>query len=238
MPIIDLSAFPTFTAINLLADGGYDRNNRVIPNCCSVVLTWTLEDGKIAHNVTYGTVSAGFSPTPVIADNILTALVSGAGWTTLAGFIATTTRLSAIWLRDMRAKDQPFVKSVGTGALGTSAGTTLPNEVAAVITLQTALTGRANRGRMYIPGMASNALGAGNVIAAAAVTALQTWAGSNVGNAYNAQGLPMAIGHFHRLAYTTPKGTQIPERQAGTVPVTQLVVRDNHWDTQRRRGLK
>jgi hypothetical protein len=90
---------------------------------------------------------------------------------------------------------------------------------------------------MFIPGWATNALASGNVVAAAAVTALQSWA-NTLGGTYSANGMPVALGHKARAAYTGTSGTPHPARPAGLVPITNLVVRDNHWDSMRRRGLK
>lgn len=236
--VINLANFEQFTAINVLSDPGHIGGPVVIPNAVQIVLVWTQEDAKLGHNVTYGQAAPGFQPTVAVADALLTGLTTGANWTALAAFLASTTRLSAVILRDVRSPNLPQVQSAGAGAAGTSVSPALPNEVAAAVSLRTALAGPQNRGRMFIPGFATNALGAGNVIAATAVTALQNWAGSNVGGVYNAQSLPMVIGHVARAAYTGSTGTQHPARPAGVVTVTSLTVRDNHWDTVRRRGLK
>jgi hypothetical protein len=90
---------------------------------------------------------------------------------------------------------------------------------------------------MYFPNWNTLALGTGNVIALDAVNSLQSFI-NNIPVHYTANGITMAIGHFHRLSYTGSTGRVHPEREAGTVEVTQIVVRDNHWDTQRKRGRR
>jgi hypothetical protein len=235
--LIALDRVQQFAAINLTADPGYDPSDHRIPNCADIVLTWVQEDGVIARNVLHGSYTGGYSGSQAQANAILSGLGTGATWNALAAFLPTTTSLAFVSLRDRNAEDQPITSSNGAAHPGTSVSPSLPNEVAAVLTLRTAFTGPAHRGRIYVPGLATNALGAGNVIAAAAVTALANW-GSIIAGVLQGQGYLFCIGHTHRLAYTGINGAQHPERPAGTVPVQAVVMRDNHWDTQRRRGLK
>ena len=237
MPVINLANFPTFQAINLLADGGYDRADHVIPNCIQVVTFWTLEDGRVAHNVLHGRVSGSFTPTAPVATAIHTGLSTGGAWTALAATLATSTVFTGIALRDLRVANMPQVASTSAFAPGTGAGESLPNEVAAVITLRTAFAGRSARGRIYVPGFAVGSTSAGNLISAGTVAALNGWA-ATIPTVFTANGLTFALGLPHRLAYVSPAGTPHAERLATTLDVTSQSMRDNHWDSQRRRGLK
>jgi hypothetical protein len=91
---------------------------------------------------------------------------------------------------------------------------------------------------MYIPGWAVGASASGDVMAAAMVTALQNWANTIIG-ALSPSGYTLVIGQRQRAAYTSPiTGRQFGPRPPNTVTVSSLSVRDNHWDSQRRRGLK
>jgi hypothetical protein len=90
---------------------------------------------------------------------------------------------------------------------------------------------------MYIPNWNSVALATGNVVAAAAVTALATWA-NTFRTVYSAQGLTFVLGLHHRLEYIGSTGRLHQERMARTEEITGIIVRDNHWDTQRKRGLR
>lgn len=235
--LVNLANFTQFAAINLSADPGYDKGNRVIPSCAEIQLTWALDGGRVAHNVLHGRYSGAFAGTQAQANSILTGLTTGAQWTALAAFIPTGVGLTAVNIRDLAVKDQPYIPSSVAGGNGSSVSAALPDEVAAVLTLKTAFIGPANRGRIYVPGLATNALATGNLIAPAAVTALANWGGIIAG-VLNAQGYLFSLAHFHRLAYTGASGTDHEERPAGTVPVVTVSMRDNHWDTQRRRGLK
>lgn len=208
-----------------------------MPQCAQLVLQWQLESGKIGHNVTYGRYAGTFSGSPAQATSISTALVTGAQWTALAGFLAAQTQFLGVSIRDVNVADQPIIQPTAGTANGTSASASVPNEVALVGTLRTGSVGRANRGRMFVPGWATNALGTGNVVAAAAVTAYQNWLNTIIG-IYAGQGYTLVIGQKARAQYTGSTGTVHPARPAGSTTVTQIVVRDNHWDSQRRRGLK
>jgi hypothetical protein len=235
--IVNLANFEQFTAIDVLMDPGHIGGPKVIPNCVEVSLRWGLGDTRIAVNVLHATIPGSFSPTTPIANALVTGLTSGAAWTALAGFLATTASFAGISLRDLRSKDLPIVGSGIGGPAGTSASTEMPDEVAAVVTLRTIKVGPGNRGRFYVPGWASNAVGTGNVIAAGAVTALQNWA-DTIPTVMASQGMTFALGQVERAAYTGSTGTAHDHRDAGTLTITAQTVRDNHWDTQRRRGLK
>jgi hypothetical protein len=90
---------------------------------------------------------------------------------------------------------------------------------------------------MYIPGWAQATVAADNTAIAAAITDLQAWA-DTVQNALNGSGYQLVIGQPARQAYVGKSGTQHPARPAGSTTVQSLLVRDNHFDSQRRRGLK
>jgi len=235
--LINLANFEQFAAINLTADPGYNPSDRRIPNCAQIVLNWTSESGKGAHNVLHGSYNGAFAGSQTQANAIVAALTTGAQWTALASFIGGSAGLGSVSIRDLNVVDSPIIPSIAGGGAGSSASPPLPNEVALVVTLRTAFTGPQNRGRMYIPDLATNALAAGNIASPACVTAVTNWA-SIIAGVLSAQGYTFGIGHYSRLAYVGVGGRQHPARPAGVVPITTVSVRDNHWDTQRRRGLK
>ena len=216
--VFNLANFNQFTAINVLSDPGHLGGPVIIPNCIKLMLVWTLPNGKLVRNVLGASVGGSFAATPAVAESARLAIVG-------------------VELLDVRTPNQPVVSSTGAATPGTSASAGLPGEVAAVLTLRTALTGTSNRGRVYVPNFATNALGAGDVIAAAAVTAIQGWVANIQGAVANVSGTWVIL-HPARAAYIGATGTTHPALPAGSVTVTSAIVRDNHWDSQRRRGLK
>jgi hypothetical protein len=234
--VVNLANFQTFTAINLLLDPGLIGGPVIIPNCVQVVLRWTLASGKIGHNVMYGRTAGVPAPTVPQADAILTALGTGAAWTAFAQRLSVSTALAGVNLRSVHTAGAPIFESTGAAHAGTNPAIALPNEVALCITERTAGTGRSNRGRIYIPGYANDAVGTGNVVGSAFVADTQTWANTIIA-ALSGQGMTLVVGNPARQAYTGSTGTPHPARPAGSVTVTALQVRDNHWDSQRRRGL-
>ena len=235
--VVNLANFQQFTAINFLSDPGALGGAKIVPSCAQITLSWVLAGGKTGHNVMTGRYTGAFAGSVAQANAILAALNLGTPATTLMTHMAPSTFMSAVSIRDINSANQPLVVSTGAVTGGTGAGVALPNEVSLCITLHTALAGRANRGRMYIPGWHAAAVAADNTAIPAVVTDLQAWA-NTVQNAFNASGYQMVIGQPARAAYTGSTGTAHPARVASSVTVQSLLVRDNHWDSQRRRGLK
>lgn len=221
-----------------MADPGRIPGPVVIPNGARIALRWGLGDGKVAFNVLYARYTGAFHGSQTEANAMLTGLTTGAQWTAMAAFLANTAGLTAVWITDVNSINNAPIPSNSAGANGSSASPELPDEIAICVTLRSAFVGPQNRGRLYLPGFATNSLATGNVVAAATVTAVQNWA-SIIAGVLSAQGYVLSIGHPARQAYTSPiTGRQFPARPAGLVPVLTTQVRDNHWDSQRRRGLK
>lgn len=237
MRVINLANLQQFTAVNLSSDPGEIGGPVQIPQAAQFSILWGLDDGKFGHSVFYGRYNGGFAGTAAQVNAILAALTTGGTWTALAAFLSTTSGLSGLSVRDVNTINQPVIPNTTGGAPGTSASPALPCETALALTFRTAKTGPQNRGRMFVPGWATNALGAGNVASAAAVTALQNW-GQVLSTALAAQGYTFVIGQRARAAYTGATGTDHPARAATTTQITTISVRDNHWDSQRRRGLR
>lgn len=237
--VINLANLQQFTAVNALnTDLGATPGPVVIPSCAQVVLNWTLADAKTAHNVLYGRYSGAFAGTQAQANTIHTALTTGAPAVALFGILGSTTALAGVSIRNVSVQDQPLVLSSNAAVPGTAGSATLPSEMAEVITERTAKVGRANRGRIYMPPLATSSWGAGDIILAASVTILQNWANTLIG-ALATAGYTLVIGQRARAAYTSPiTGRVFPARAATNETVTSLSVRDNHWDSQRRRGLR
>ena len=237
MRLVNLSNYQQFTAINLLSDPGSLGGPVVIPNLVQIVFNWVLADGKTGHNVMYGRAAGVPSPTPTQAEAIRTAVTTGALWTAVATAMSGNSALSSVSLRSVHTAGNPLVLSTGSASNGTNAGIALPNETAICVTLRTALAGPSNRGRIYIPNFAVDQVLAGNTITAGTVTAVSSWVNSFT-SVFAGQGYTWVIGQPARAAYTGSTGTAHPARAAGSVAVTSATVRNNTWDSQRRRGLK
>jgi hypothetical protein len=238
MPIVRLENLQQFAAVNFLSDPGAVGGPKIIPSCLEVGLLWNLTDGRVAHNVMYGRYAAPPTVTPALAQSVFAALQPNAEWTALAAFMPTTGAFAGVTLREVSTANNPVVQSTGAAVPGTSVSTAIPDEVALVVTLRTAKTGPSGRGRIYIPNWATNALGTGGTASAATVTALQNWVGNRFTGAFAAAGLTRVLGLPARIEYIGSTGTVHPARAAGSVDVTGMVVRNNTWDSQRRRGLR
>ena len=209
----------------------------VIDNCCQVILDYSLPNGKLAHNILHARVQPSFAATTGIANPIMNAMV--AAWSAAGGLgsqCAASTTFQAVSLRDVRVANMPLVTSTVASVVGTDPGIALASQIALVITLRTANAGRAFRGRVYIPGWGVVAQGGGTMASAAAGTAAHAWIVA-VQSALNAQSMVLAIGQPARQQYTSPvTGRTIPARVSGVADVTQIILRDNTFDTQRRRS--
>jgi hypothetical protein len=221
----------------VLTDPGETGGPVVIPNGVQIVLNWALADGRPAHNVMYGRAGGIPAPNAAQAEAIRVAITSGINWTNFAGGISTTTSLTGVSLRSVHSANAALFTSTGAAVSGTNVSVALPNETALCVTLRTALSGKANRGRIYLPGHSVDQITAGNLINPGAVTNAQVWV-NGFFSAFTGSGYTWSIGQKARQAYTGTTGTSHPARNAGLVDVESVIVRDNHWDSQRRRGLK
>jgi hypothetical protein len=219
-------------------DGGHVGGPIVIPNAIQVVFNWSLPGGKTGHNVLYGVTPGVPAPTVAMADGLFGTINSSGTYNAMNAFLPPAVSFTGITLRSVHTANLGTFTSVGAAKAGAS--TTLiamPNEVAICVSLKTGKTGPSNRGRMYLMGWDTTSVIAGNVIAPALVTAIQNWANTLIAG-FSGQGMTLSIGQPARAQYTGSTGTLHPARAAGSTPVTSLLVRNNTFDSQRRRGLK
>ena len=237
--ILNLSSLQPFQAVNLLSDPGHIAGPIQIDNAARLRINWTLGNGKTAHNILHFQYNGTPALSVTLADTIKLGLIAGGPWTAFAAHLAPTAALQSVTLTDIRQPGLPEFTSVAAATPGASTGTALPDEASIVVTLRTANRGPSGRGRFYLPGLATTALASGNVIASAVMTAIANWANNNVRGTINANLGPMCLGLPARAGYTSPiTGRVFPARTDSTPPVTSCEVRDNHWDSQRRRGLR
>lgn len=201
-----------------------------IPSTVQVTLVWG-NAGRTARNVTHGTITAGTSVDVSMANAILAALVTAQGTSGLTPELSTQGGIQAVLVRDLRAIDFAEISSTGPGAAGTGAGDSMPPQVACVLTLKTSKAGKHNRGRMYIPGWSEDANGTGGAMSGTAANAIQAF-GGDLANAYLAG--TVTLGVAQRPVYNLDDCTiTVP---GVTNAVTQVLLRNTIWDTQRRRA--
>jgi len=181
------------------------------------------------HNIVHLSVPAGYAVTPANAT-LISQAVGNLVATFLAGHMSTSSHFIGVSMRDLRTIDQPFVESTAIDVVGTAAGDPLPGNVSAVVTLRTALAGRRNRGRLFVIPLDEGSNDAGGRIAAAAKTALDSFA-AGLMNAVQSSGGTMAI--LNRPLFNKADCTVL--RQPGLVDVVTALIRDTRWDSQRRR---
>lgn len=153
----------------------------------------------------------------------------------LAAFASPETGFNLAALKDLRTVGLPFVVSTNPIAVGTApAGEALPRQVAAVLTIRTARAGKSYRGRMYWGGFAENANDSTQHMTAAAKTAIDAFCTGFI-NAVNINGWQLGVAH-RPTTFDPDTGLPTAPGLGFTTPATQVLCRDNVWDTQRRRA--
>ena len=209
-------------------------NQGFTPNGVMWRLRWTDPVGTFMNVLHMSYTTAG-PLNPAIADNMLTQLVGLAATTTWLGHLPTTTALVGLDVRDLRAANNPLISSAAVNHPGTAAGNALPPANAMVITLRTAFAGRSFRGRVYLGGLAATTSDVNGHIVAQANTDANVFV-QQFGTVCTTAGGNWAILQRYLPPRTSHGGVALPERQSAVVNVTGTSVRDNIFDTQRRRS--
>lgn len=216
----------------------------VVPNAVRVTLYFNF-NGELAVNVYGARIISG------LIDQARAEAVGGAikaAFTAQAATFATTTSLLKVGLRDIRSANMPEFRDSGAATVGTSPGDALPRNVAAVVTLRTALSGKRYRGRSYIGGFTENENTASGQISAALQASLVSWV-SGVSGAMQANQLQMGVVSVpaerkvvtetvHHADGTTSVETvsDTPARAGLITDVNVIESRNTLWESQRRRG--
>lgn len=199
----------------------------IVPNAAQMRLIWALGGQLYALNVmgvvNTGAVSITQALTNTIGAAIKTALTSSG----LGGLLNTTVTLANVGLRDIRTANQAEFLDTGGAVAGTAVTGLLPPQTALVVTLRTAQAGRSYRGRVYLPGFdEGNNSATGTATAAVSPVTFV----SSVKSALVTSGLDLGV-------LSRPAPDAIPPRSGFITPVTSMVLRDQVWDTQRRRAV-
>jgi hypothetical protein len=204
----------------------------VLPTAVQVRLHWSW-NGVLGFNVLAGIVGGGYSNSQAHADALGAAVLGRFTSSGLKALCATTTSLLAAGIRDLQAPNRAEFVSTASAVPGTGSGDPLPNELAAVVTLRTALAGKSFRGRAYFSGaIVAESDASGKIVAAfnTAIAAFMTGVQTDMAT----EGITLAVLSRPRFANLIPPLDV--QTYAGTItPVSAIVTRDTQWDAQRRR---
>lgn len=193
----------------------------VVPSAVLVRFIWAKSGTPFAVNVLGGrkvsatTIDQGFANT--LGAAIKAAFTSSA----MNGQVGTTITLQNVGVRDISAPNRPEFRDVGAAVAGITAQDLLPPQVALCATLRTANAGKNYRGRYYQAGYTEQSNQADGTAAPGGPTTLVAWL-TAVKDAMTASGLSLAI---------------VSRTLAVTTDVTLIQVRDNTWDTIRKRAV-
>lgn len=210
-----------------------------IANGIQVSINWG-QGTRTYRNILHGTTSAARPLPTSLAEALFTAFKSALTSSAWGSQIHTDMSMTGVTIKDLNSASQPNVFSTSAAQSGTGAGIALPNQVAIVVTLATALSGRAFRGRLYLGGLDS-----GTVLNSDQHTAASGTDAANFVNAVLAamstNGItPGVFGRALQAGETKPPpgsttGNPLPARGAQMTPITQARITSQRFDTQRRR---
>lgn len=206
----------------------------VAPNTLKVLIHWTFE-GRPQLNVMHMLYTPAGPLNPNIAETIYEPI--SAAWVNPGGLrplSATVLSLTGVGVIDLRSANNPEISSTSPAVPGTGTGAPMPEQVSAVITHRTALTGRSHRGRTYLFGFTPAAMAADGTISDATNTGVVNFmAGVNSG--IGAAGGQLAILSPALPVRPSKPGGELPAKPFEITPVTTSLLRDRLWDTNRRR---
>jgi len=204
----------------------------VSPNTLRVL--WHLSThGRPQLYVTHAEYSLAGPLNPNIGETIWSAFKTGGIATNFAN-LATTFEMTGVEVIDLRGPNNPPVASTSAALAGTGTGVGLPDQVAIVVTLRTALTGRSFRGRVYTIGYTVAEVAAdGTITDPAATTATNIVQAMK--QAMSTASATMAIRSPALPERPSKPGGTLPAKDFAITPVTTVEVRDRIFDTNRRR---
>jgi hypothetical protein len=204
----------------------------VLATAVQVRLHWSF-NGALCFNVLGGIVGGGYSNSQAHANALGTAVLASFTSSGLKALMASTTSLIAAGIRDLRTANQVEYVSVASPVVGTGSGDPLPNELAAVVTLRTALAGKSFRGRNFFSGGIKAESDSAGLIVAAFNSALAAFV-TDVQTNMTSEGITLAVLSAPRYANLVPP-LDVQTYAGAATPVTAIVTRDTEWDTMRSR---
>lgn len=210
----------------------------VIPNANMVIMRWSGA-GRNWSQVLFCQNQTAGPLNPTVAETIFSALKAAAATTTLLGQMANGTSFTGVWVKDVRAGNNPMLRSTSASVPGTGGTNALPLSAAMVITLQTTQAGRGFRGRTYFSGLILGTLASATQLSNTATSAAISWL-AQVNTTVSANLGPLGVAQRALNASTTP-GAPPPYNQpraASIIPLQTAVPFANvnaRIDSQRRR---
>jgi hypothetical protein len=217
----------------------------VVPNATQIRLMYSL-DGVGAFNVLHARKGASQLVNQALV-NLIGAAIKTA-WSTFIGPHArTSAALVRVGLRDLSTANQPEFLDTGAIAGGTLTDDTLPQSNAVNVTLRTDLSGKSNRGRVYVGGFTEAANGPDGTVDPAISLAAVNFVDA-VDDALVAQSMKLVVlsrpaySYVDNRTWTFADGrTEVDvigrgnARTWGMQDVRVIQSRDNKWESQRRR---
>ena len=204
----------------------------VYPDGGRLAVLWDLH-GKPTSNIYHFRGTAGTPVTQSLADSLAAFLRTQFSAILYQPIAGAGLKLRGCSLLDISNTTNAMYTSVDAGLAGTSATPDLPADVSVTVTLNTGKRGPLYRGRSFIFGFATEACVAGGLISPAAQAAARIWVEA-IQDGLGGSGYTLTV-----LSREYPEDTVNPKPAKSVTmdDVTGIVVRDAHFDTQRRRDL-
>lgn len=170
---------------------------------------------------------------PNIGETIWSAFKTNFGTADLIAF-HTGFSMTGVGVIDLRSPNNPEQTSTSAAITGTSLNLPMADQVCCVVTLRTAFTGRSFRGRVFVFGWSEDNMTATGAVADTAATVAESLV-TAMQAGIAAAGAQLAIRSPELPARPSKPGGELPAKPFAITPVTQIVVRDRIWDTNRRR---
>jgi hypothetical protein len=214
---------------------GYIAGPLVIPGVAELKLRWQVNGVRFATNVLHVSNPDGIAINSSLCDAILAGILADARWTAFTTVLSLDMNLLGIAMKNLNVPlASEFQDTIGGGA-GTGVVKMLPSGVALVVTLKSATGGRTGRGRVYLSGYDTIALGGAGEATNDAVTFSRDFVQA-ISDAVFAEGFALTIANRAHDAYISPAtGIEVPAAPASHHDVVSITVSDNIYDSQRRR---
>jgi len=195
-----------------------------VPDCAQATIVGVVNGVIVNTTLTFAKSGGSYDQTDI--DDLATAVDD---WfsTEILPSLSSDALYSSTEVRGLESIiDLLGIESAGGGAGGGS-GTALPALTAACVSFRTGFTGRSARGRNYVWGLTTDSLGSNeNTIASGTQSFLIA--------AYDA--LPGYLVGTPWAHVVVSRYTNNVKRTTGVyLPITDYILTDNLWDTQRRR---